>query len=58
MGLAFVYHDRSRSDLRKMSIIHIGTYKNEDIKEFIIHVSNYIFRKDPCDEVEFTYTYN
>ena len=41
-----------------MSIVHIGTYKNEDLKEFIIYVSNYIFRKDPCDEVEFIYTYN
>lgn len=49
MGMAYAYHDRSRSDIRKFIIIHVGTYKTEDLKEFIINVSNFIFRKDPCD---------
>ena len=32
MGLALTYHDRNRSDLRKLIIVHIGCYKNEDLK--------------------------
>lgn len=30
--MAFAYHDRSRSDIRKFVIIHIGTYNTEDLK--------------------------
>lgn len=47
--MAFAYHDRDRSDIRKFVLVHIGTYKNEDLKDFILSVSNYIFKKDPCD---------
>ena len=58
VGMSFAYHDRNRSDIRKFVIVHIGTYKNEDLKEFILSVSNYIFKKDPCDEIEFHYQYD
>lgn len=36
----------------------MATYKEEDLKDFILSVSNYIFRKDPCDEIEFHYKFN
>lgn len=49
VGMAYAYHDRERNDVRKFVIVHVGTYKTEDLKEFIISVSNFIFRKDPCD---------
>jgi len=49
VGLALAYHDRNRQDIRKFTIIHLATYKNEDLKEFIISCTNYIFRKDPAD---------
>jgi len=47
--MALAYHDRSRFDLRKFTIVHQATYKSEDLKDFILSVSNFIFRKDPCD---------
>ena len=49
VGQALAYHDRARSDLRKFTIVHMATYKDEDLKDFILSISNYIFRKDPCD---------
>jgi hypothetical protein len=49
IGLALAYHDRSRQDLRKFIIIHMATYKNEDLKDFILSSTNFIFRKDPVD---------
>jgi hypothetical protein len=58
VGLALAYHDRNRSDVRKFSIIHIATYLAEDLKEFILSCTNFIFRKDPCDEIEFYYKFN
>ena len=51
MGIALVFHDRNKVDLRRMSIVHIGTYKTEDLQEFIVTVANFIFRKDPCAHV-------
>ena len=56
--MAYAYHDRNRSDIRKFVIVHIGTYKNEDLKEFILSISNYIFKKDPTDEIEFHFKYD
>lgn len=56
--MAYAYHDRSHSDIRKFVIVHIGTYKTDYLREFILNVGNYIFKKDPCDEVEFHYLYN
>lgn len=56
--MAYAYHDRTRSDVRKFVIVHVGTYKTEDLREFIINASNFIFRKDPCDEIEFHYKYD
>ena len=56
--MAFAYHDRNRSDLRKFVLVHVGTYKNDDLKEFILSVTNYIFKKDPCDEIEFQYKFD
>ena len=47
--MAYAYHDRNRSDIRKFVIVHAGTYKNENLNEFILSISNYIFKKDPCD---------
>jgi hypothetical protein len=32
IGMAFAYHDRSKSDIRKFVIVHIGTYKTEDLQ--------------------------
>lgn len=58
VGMAFAYHDRNRSDIRKFVIVHAGSYNNEDLRDFLLSVSNYIFRKDPCDEIEFYYQYN
>lgn len=55
IGMAIAYHDRSRSDIRKFIIVHMGTYKTEDLKDFILSATNYIFKKDPCDEIEFNY---
>lgn len=28
IGQALAYHDRTRSDIRKFNIIHLGTYKD------------------------------
>lgn len=58
IGMAFAYHDRSRSDIRKFIIVHVGTYKDQDLKEFILSTSNFIFKKDPCDQIEFHYKYD
>lgn len=49
IGMALAYHDRTRSDIRKFIIVHFGTYKTDDLKEFLLSVTNYIFKKDPCD---------
>ena len=51
VGQAIAYHDRNRSDLRKFTIVHMATYKDENLRDFILSVTNYIFRKDPCDEI-------
>ena len=56
--MAFAYHDRTRSDCRKFSIVHVGTYKTENLKDFIISATNYIYRKDPADEIEFHYVFD
>lgn len=58
VGMALAYHDRSRQDIRKFTIIHMATYKNEDHKDFILSCTNFIFRKDPTDEIEFHYKFN
>ena len=47
--MAYAYHDRTRSDSRKFTIVHAGTYKTQDLKDFMLSVTNYIFRKDPAD---------
>jgi hypothetical protein len=49
VGLALAYHDRSKTDTRKFNIVHISTYQNENLKDFIISSINYIFKKDPTD---------
>ena len=49
VGLALAYHDRARQDVRKFIIIHLATYKNEDLRDFVLSTTNYIFRKDPTD---------
>lgn len=58
VGLALAYHDRARQDVRKFTIIHLATYKNEDLRDFILSTTNYIFRKDPTDEIELHYRFN
>lgn len=58
IGMAYAYHDRNRSDLRKFVIVHAGTYNREHLKDFLLSATNYIFRKDPCDEIEFHYKFN
>ena len=32
VGMAYAYHDRERNDVRKFVIVHVGTYKTEDLK--------------------------
>lgn len=56
--MALAYHDRTRSDLRKFTIVHMGTYKDDDFKDFVLSITNYIFKKDPCDEIEFHFKFN
>lgn len=47
--MAFAYHDRNKTDLRKFTLVHISSYHDEQLKDFIISTVNYIFKKDPCD---------
>lgn len=49
MGMALAYHDRTRQDIRKFTLIHLATYKSEDLRDFILSTTNFIFRKDPVD---------
>lgn len=56
MSLAF--HDRNKTDSRKFTIIHFSTYHNEDLKDFLTSCINYIFKKDPADEIEFHYKFD
>jgi hypothetical protein len=58
VGLALAYHDRSRQDVRKFTLIHLATYRADDLRDFILSTTNYIFRKDPVDEIEFHYRFN
>ena len=58
VGIALAFHDRSKTDVRKFQIVHISTYQNEDLKDFLISCVNYIFKKDPTDEIEFYYKYD
>jgi hypothetical protein len=58
IGLALAYHDRNRQDVRKFTIIHLATYRSDDLKDFILSCTNFIFRKDPADEIEFHYRFN
>jgi hypothetical protein len=58
IGQAIAYHDRNRSDLRKFTIVHMATYNDDYLRDFILSATNYIFRKDPCDEIEFHYKFN
>ena len=51
VGMAFVFHDRDRAECRKFVIAHIGAYDNNNLKDLIISVTDYIFLKDPCDEI-------
>lgn len=49
VGMALAFHDRNKTDVRKFQIVHISTYQNEDLKDFIVSCVNYIFKKDPTD---------
>ena len=31
-GMAFAYHDRTKSDSRKFVIVHVATYKTVELK--------------------------
>ena len=56
--MALAYHDRNRADLRKFSIVHIATYRQEDLQPFVLSVTGFIFRKDPADEIEMHYRFD
>jgi hypothetical protein len=58
VGLALAYHDRTRADSRKFTLVHAATYKNEDLRDFLLSISNFIFRKDPADEIEFHFRFD
>jgi hypothetical protein len=58
VGLALAFHDRNKTDSRKFTIIHFSTYKTHDLKDFLTSCVNYIFKKDPADEIEFHYKFD
>jgi hypothetical protein len=49
--LALAFHDRNKTDTRKFTIVHFAAYHNEDVKDFLMSCVNYIFKKDPVDEI-------
>lgn len=43
--------NENKTKYRSLEIIHLGTYDENDYFEFLISISKYCFRHDPCEEV-------